>query len=185
MKKILQIALVLILISCEQAMEEPYETFFIPSGKHDNGMKIQSLQTKTLKFSAIFNETAIYETQTLENQEDINKLMGFSDCNSHHHKNSARFGWRWLNNQLEIHAYAYANGERITEYIGSVKLNEPYDYQIQLTNDAYVFYLEGLDPVRITRKSPCTRGLYYMLFPYFGGNEVAPHDMTIQILTKY
>ncbi len=185
MIRLLLILLIAALFSCEPALEDPYENFIIPAGKHDNGWKMQSLQSKTLSFSAIFDQTAIYETQITENQHDINKLMGFSDCNSNHHENSARFGWRWLEDQLEIHAYAYVNGERKTKLIGAVELDKAYDYQLQLTNDHYVFYLEGYDPVSIERKAPCTRGLYYMLHPYFGGDEKAPHDILIQILTKY
>ncbi|MEP1033539.1 hypothetical protein [Ekhidna sp.] len=189
MNKLLATLLVTLLLaalfSCEPALEDPYENFVIPSGKHDNGWKMQSLQSKTLSFSAIFNQSAIYETQTQENQHDINKLMGFADCNSNHHQNSARFGWRWLEGKLEIHAYAYVNGERRTELIGIVDLDQAFDYQLQLTNDHYVFYLQGYDLVKIERNAPCTRGLYYMLYPYFGGDETAPHDILIQVLTKY
>ncbi|WP_420577662.1 hypothetical protein [Ekhidna sp.] len=179
------VALAIMLFACEPALEDPYENFIIPAGKHDNGWKMQSLQSKTLNFTAIFDQSAIYETVTTENQHDINKLMGFSDCNSMHHENSARFGWRWLAGKLEIHAYAYVNGERITEYIGDVELDEPTSYQLQITDDHYVFYLQGYDPVRIKREATCSKGLYYMLFPYFGGDEVAPHNILIQILTKY
>lgn len=185
MKRLLNLSILLMLFACEPALEDPYENFIIPEGKHDNGWKMQSQQSKRLNFSAIFDQTAIYRTTTSENQHDINKLMGFSDCNSMHHENSARFGWRWLDGKLEIHAYAYVNGERISQYIGNVALNEPTDYQLQITDEYYVFYLQGYDPVRIARETPCTKGLYYMLFPYFGGDEVAPHDILIQILTKY
>lgn len=185
MKKLLIIPVLAMLFSCEPALEDPYENFIIPAGKHANIWKLQSLQSKTLSFSAIFDQSAIYEATTVENQHDIHKLMGFSDCNSTHHENSARFGWRWLDSKLEIHAYIYVDGERITQYIGDVELNEPVDYQLQITNDHYVFYLQGHNPVRMTRKAPCSKGLYYMLFPYFGGDEVAPHDILIQILTKY
>ena len=179
------IALYLLLFSCEQQIHEPYELFVIPEGKHDDGWKLQSLQSRTLNFSAIFNESAIYETATEENQHDINKLLGFSDCNTFHHNNSARFGWRWLDGNLEVHAYAYVQGERISEYLGNILLNESYEYQLQITDSHYVFYLQGYTPVKISRSSSCNRGVYYMLFPYFGGDETAPHDISIQILTKY
>ncbi|WP_425390704.1 hypothetical protein [Ekhidna sp.] len=183
--RFLVVVLVATLFACEPALEDPYEKFIIPAGKHSGLWKMQSLQSKALNFSVIFDQSAIYQAATKENQHDIHKLMGFSDCNSTHHDNSARFGWRWLDGKLEIHAYAYVAGERITQYIGDVALNEPNDYQLQITEDEYVFYLQGYDPVRITREAPCSKGLYYMLFPYFGGNEVAPHDILIQILTKY
>ncbi len=173
------------LLRCEHKIEDPYAIFVIPAGKHDSKWRFESLQSRTLKFVAIFDQSAIYQTDLDENQYDINKLMGFSDCNSFHHENSARFGWRWLDRKLEIHAYAYVGGERITEYIGDVSLDTAYDYQLQITSSNYVFYLHDHNPVRISRNSPCDRGLYYMLFPYFGGDETAPQDISIQVLTKY
>lgn len=189
MKNILYtITLILIqafLLSCEDALEQPYEEFIIRKGRHSSGLWTQSLQASSLKFDAIFDETAIYETTIIENQHDINKLYGFADCNSHHHQHSARFGWRWLDRNLEIFAYVYADGERITQYIGTVPLNEPRSYEVEVSDAYYHFYLQGHDPVSIERKATCNKGLYYMLFPYFGGNEVAPHDVTIKILTKY
>lgn len=171
--------------SCESEFKEPYENFILPEGKHSSKIKTQSLQSAFLKFDAIFDQSAIYQTKTKENQHDINKLLGFSGCNSFHHVNSARFGWRWLKGNLEIHAYSYVNGERITKYIGTVNLDSSYSYQINMTSNSYIFYLEGFDPVEIERGNHCERGLYYMLFPYFGGDEVAPHDIIIQVKINY
>ncbi len=171
--------------SCEDAIETPYEHFLIPEGKHAGTTKVESLQSSSIRFQAIFNESAVYRTETEENQHDINKLIGFADCNSHHHQNSARFGWRWLEGNLEIHAYAYVNGERITQFLGTVALNDEYNYQVELTPEAYIFSLEGFDPVEVSRGDTCQKGLYYMLYPYFGGNETAPHDILIQILMHY
>lgn len=167
--------------SCEQEMKDPYQDYLLPAGKHDAGMKVESLQSSSLGFEAIFNTSAIYQSQKEENQHDINKLMGFSDCNSFHQENSARFGWRWLEGNLEIHAYAYVNGERLSKLIGSVPLDEPRRYQINLTPDEYIFDLQGFSPVRIKRQNQCVKGFYYKLFPYFGGDEVAPHDILIKI----
>ena len=189
MKKFLTILFyslfIISLFSCEEEYIEPYERFIIPEGKHSQGMKLEALQTSTLNFTAMFDESSIYQTEIIENQHDINKLFGFSDCNSNHHENSARFGWRWLEGELEIHAYAYVNGERIAKIIGTVDLNKAFDYQLKVTKDAYVFYLQGYDKVEIERGNTCDKGLYYMLFPYFGGNETAPHDILIRIKRNY
>lgn len=177
--------LALSILSCEEQYVEPFEHFVIPAGKHKKGMKLESLQSSALNFTAIFDHSAIYQTKTIVNQHDINKLMGFADCNSQHHDNSARFGWRWLDNKLEIHAYAYVRGERITKLIGGIDLEMEYDYQIKITKNAYIFYLQGFETVEIERRSKCEKGLYYMLFPFFGGNEVAPHDILIRIKRNY
>ncbi|MEM0940623.1 MAG: hypothetical protein AAF600_12175 [Bacteroidota bacterium] len=169
-------------ISCEKPLENRFEQFVIPKNKHSPSLpKVQSLQSHTLEFEVIFNESAIYETKQSINQHDINKLYGFSDCNSSHKKNSARFGWRWLKGKLEIHAYVYSDGNLQSEYVGEVELDQSYYYEIELKDEYYVFSLEGFDLVFMKRNRKCKRGLYYMLFPYFGGNEVAPHDILIQV----
>jgi len=181
--RLMLIGIIVLLSSCEGSLEDQYEWFLIPKGKHSQVVpKVQTLQSHSLAFKAIFDESAMYSTTNVENQHDINKLMGFSDCNVHHHENSARFGWRWLNGVLEIHAYTYHEGVRSSEYIGEVDLNKSYHYEIALEKDHYTFLLEGHDPVRMERAKKCTKGFYYMLFPYFGGNENAPHDIMIRIM---
>jgi hypothetical protein len=147
--------------------------------------KVQSLITDEVNFVAIFDESAIYTSVIDENQYDVNKLLGFSDCSSQHHEHSARFGWRWLDDDLEILAYCYVSGERIVEYVGSVELNQESTYQIRLENDSYVFQLDHYPEVVIQRDKPCDKGFYYMLWPYFGGDETAPHNIEIQISLRY
>lgn len=179
------IIIIALLTSCEEKIVEPYDSFVLPAGRHSGFNGVQSLQSRSLSFTAIFDETAKYQTVIPENQYDINKLLGFSDCNSVHHHNSARFGWRWVDNQLEIHAYAYVDGDRKNEFVGIATLNRPYDYRLSFTDDAYHFYMEGVDPVTILREPVCNRGFYYMLYPYFGGDEPAPHDILIKIRFDY
>lgn len=184
--KALLITGIFLLSACESVFEEPFETFIIPSGKHSsNKLTIQSLQTTRLRFEALFDSTAIYETQIPENQYDINKLMGFSECNDQHHTNSARFGWRWLEGALEIHTYVYNEGVRTSELIGVVQLEQSYTYILEFREADYVFTVDDMDPVVVPRTSTCDRGVYYMLFPYFGGDEVAPHDIRIKVKFIY
>lgn len=175
----------LIFFSCEPGLVEPYEVFTIKEGSHSSGLKLEQLQSTVVRFSAIFDESAIYQTLSEVNQHDINKLIGFSDCNAHHHESSARFGWRWLDDQLEIHTYTYLNGERYSEYIGTIELNKAYDFTLSLGKERYRFEVSGYDPVEVKRESKCNYGVYYKLFPYFGGNEVAPHDINIKIKFQY
>ncbi len=183
MKLILPIAFVifssLAFASCEE-FEIPYEMFRISKGDHYSTRKVMALQTNGMSFNAKFDESAIYTTLTEENQYDINKLMGFSDCNSMHHDNSARFGWRWADDQLEIFAYVYQNGQRITESLGTTEIGETRHYQLLIQDDHYVFSF-GETTKKIKRGRTCNTGIYYMLFPYFGGDEPAPHDINIMI----
>jgi hypothetical protein len=138
----------------------------------------------TLTFSAIFDSSAIYTSKVPENQHDINKLYGFSDCGVQHNTASARFGWNWRDNALRIYAYCYRNGERISEELGTVELNQPADYKLSIVGGNYIFTFKGKETVILRGCTVVESNSRYRLYPYFGGDEVAPHDVTISITEK-
>ncbi len=173
------------LLSCEEVIDVPFRTFRIPKGEHKSTRSIESLQSLSLAFQVVFDSTAIYQTKDPIQQFSTNKLLGFAECNSFHRENSARFGWQWLNGRLEILAYTYVNGTRIEEFLGIVEIGKISNYQIDITDDSYIFTLNDYPSVIMDRGSTCKIGVYYMLFPYFGGQEVAPHDIIIQIRILY
>lgn len=153
--------------------------YLIKKGQHSSTSSIQKISGASMRYEITFDSSAVYQTSILENQGDINKLFGTSDCGSQHHTNSARFGWRWYNNRLEIHAYTYLNKERSSKLVSTVELGRPYVYEIRFEDEQYVYLLND---VRITMSRNCTgSGDGYMLYPYFGGDETAPHDITITL----
>lgn len=171
-------------LNCEPAIE-PVRVFTIQKGEHYSSEKsIETLQNSSLSFQAKFNASAIYNLGDVSLQSNKNKLMGFSDCNSLHHENSARFAWQWFNNRLEIFAYCYVNTERVEKYVGTVPLDQYSSYKIEILPTEYVFHLNDKAPVTIQRGNTCDRGVYYMLWPYFGGSVPAPHKVTIEIMQK-
>lgn len=175
-------AFVILFVGGCEPVVAPVRTFVTPAGGHYSYPRVvESLQSRTLAFEAMFNESAIYNFGDLALQSNKNKLLGFSDCNSLHHENSARFAWQWFNERLEIYAYCYANGERIEKFVGVVHLDEFNRYRIEISEDQYAFVLNNDPPVYIRRGSTCERGLYYMLWPYFGGHIPAPHDVQVFI----
>lgn len=175
----------ILLMACEPEAEL-IRSFLIKKGEHYATTRVvESLQSNVLSFQARFDESAIYHFDEQGFQDSKNKLLGFSDCNSLHHENSARFSWQWYNDQLEVWAYCYVNSERVEQFVGVVEINELNNYEISLTADAYVFRLNGEEPVRITRGNVCDKGVYYMLWPYFGGTLPAPHDVRIDIKILY
>ena len=111
--------------------------------------------------------------------------MGFSDCNSLHHENSARFAWQWYGGKLEIFAYCYVNGARIEQYIGTVAIGKKNKYTVRCLAGYYEFKLNNQEIVKIERGTTCDKGFYYMLWPYFGGAIPAPHDITVLIERVY
>ncbi len=178
--KIAPILLTIISLSCEERVLNPIELYQIKKGNHHSTRKVELLQTDKLRFFATFNNTAIYSSKIAENQWDTNKLFGFSDCNSHHHENSARFGWRWIEDRIEVLTYTYVDGQREIFKIGETSIDTKKFYSIEVTEDQYIFEFDN-ETISVERSNSCRRGIYYLLFPYFGGDETAPHDISIVI----
>jgi hypothetical protein len=188
MKKIIFYFLVFIagsqLISCHNPDLLPHDphnfkTYFIKKGNHFASHTFHFFRDDVLEFSAKFDESAIYDLGSDYEQSDINKLFGFIDCGGGVHINSARFGWRWYSNRLEIFAYCYNNGVRQDQYITSVSLNQEYRYKITVSSSSYVFDLNGL---RVVMPRGCNESYKKeYLYPYFGGTQPAPHNIKIKI----
>lgn len=160
---------------------EVFTGYLIKAGNNyceKNGYPL--LTVKAFSFRAIFDSSAIYATVLPENQDDINKLYGFSDSMTHHHRNSARFGWNWAGNALHIHAYTYEHGMRRSKELGTVPLHQAIDYRIAVEPGIYRFTVNGHTDT-MTRGSDDTLARGYKLLPYFGGDEPAPHDIVIRI----
>lgn len=163
-----------LLIGC--VPDEMTTVYKIRKGQHSStDLGFYLMDKNPLVFYAKFDSTAIYEGNA-----DINKLYGFSDCNSQHHENSARYGWRWYNGKLEIFAYVYAKGVRSYDKVCEVEIGEQVRYEILMEGDEYVFSVKGISK-RYKRGATCNSGVYYTLKPYFGGDAVAPHDIFIEI----
>ena len=144
-------------------------------GEHYSTPRVfQTVDGNPFNFYATFDETALYE-----GSDDINKLYGFSDCNSTVHDNSTRFGWRPNKDKISIFSYVYCNGKRTFTYITDVTLNKKTRYSISMGKD-YVFTVNGVS-VTENRCNNCNTGVYSLLQPYFGGNSPAPHDIYIKI----
>ncbi len=158
-----------------------YQTYIIKKGNNFcEGNNYIIGEYGDLKFSAILDSSCIYTTSNPSNQADINKLFGYSDCTSHHHKNSARFGWNWYRGALRIHAYCYVDSVRKYREIGTVKVNEEFECKLTLQANAYIFSLNG-DTVKMERGCTDAKAIGYLLYPYFGGDEPSPQDMSIKI----
>lgn len=150
-------------------------------GIHKNGMQM----SKTI----IFNDSCIYNLNN-NNQLDINKLFGFSvGLFSSNHENSARFGWRWNveTKKIELLAYVYVSGERVNEWdmnilILSISINSQTFCTISIDGPQYKFEAInseiGGNFILMPRAG---NGMGYNQYPYFGGSEVAPHDICINI----
>lgn len=189
MKKTIFVALLFALITgCVKDFERifnihEWKNYTIEEGKHfNNGIHINTMSTDHLDFRARFDETAMYTASTKANQQDINKLYGFTDCNSEVEGCSARFGWLWniKRNKLEIYAYTHSSGQIFHKYLGDADFNKEYSCSIYCVGDHYNFNFDG-NLVEMPRECGQSMVVRYMCYPYFGGNDAAPHQINIAI----
>lgn len=165
----------------KEAAGKPLVVYEIPAGAHQAAQSSfhPLVNISSLKFKARFDSSAVYQTMESHNQGDINKLYGMSDCGGNHQLNSARFGWRWYNGELQIWAYAYVDGVRNAVFIKPVALKGSHTYQVSFTDSTYAF---KVDETAVSISRHCSnKASGYRLYPYFGGDEVAPHRITIEI----
>ena len=139
-----------------------------------------SVDYSELSFRVKFDSSAIYTTTDPTNQKDINKLFGFSDNNAAHHDYSARFGWRWSNNALRLFAYTYNKSLLSIKELGTVAIGSENECKIKVTSDNYIFTLNGTS-TNMSRSSTTSTATGYQLYPFFGGEEMAPHNIKIWI----
>ncbi len=128
-----------------------------------------------------FTDSCIYKFGDVDDL-DINKLFGFSF--GYHQTDSVRFGWHPTTyNKIEIFAYIYSNTKRIIQSIGEIDLNKEYKFEILLYNDSmYQFIILENERIlfdKIVNRGETKHKIGYQLYPYFGGNRTAPHDIKI------
>lgn len=140
----------------------------------------KAVETQEMKFIVKFDSSAIYQTINPINQFDINKLYGFADNDSLHHIYSARFGWNWMNNALWLHGYVYNNTVLLKQTLVAVPIGQEINCSIKVNGSSYVFMVNGTT-FTMPRAAKTAKGKGYQLYPYFGGDEFAPHDIRIGI----
>ena len=156
----------------------------IAKGRHGSLHFRPFICKRFLKYRVLFTNSCLYNLGN-HNQLDINKLFGLA-FGIHHHRNSVRVGWRTdgVSDKISLFAYYYVNGERKWSPLCEVEPNRLYDLSIDVVPGAYVFEVEDVQSsasFTYTVSRPRVPWPGYYLYPYFGGNETAPHDMTIMM----
>jgi hypothetical protein len=190
---VLLIVAVLLLTGCSKMTESiPDQTipaaasgqfikYTIEKGnQYCNSNSFKAIETTEIKFTVRFDSTAIYENLLPENQYDINKLYGFSDNSADHHQYSARFGWRWSNKALRLFAYIYNGGTVLSKELATVAIGAATTCSIKVNGFDYWFTVNGVS-TQLPRWATTEKAKGYQLYPYFGGDEVAPHQINIWI----
>lgn len=131
----------------------------------------------------VFDSSCLYAMEGPD-QYDINKLfgVGFGD----HSRYSGRFGWVGTPTEIKLYAYTHNGDSTSWDHIMSCLPNEPIDLQLKLGPSEYEYTAFRRDGERARTKHlktvPWLYGLIsYKLFPYFGGNITAPHQMKLRM----
>ena len=164
--------------SCKKITDN-YKTFTIREGKHRSTSALNYSKDTVFGWDIEFDSSDIYKTVDSLNQLDINKLIGWSDCSTSHMENSIRFGWRWLNDSLEIHWFKHERGEFSFDLIKRVSICEEHYYEMIISTWDYKLSVDGTY-VHVPKNCPDDYRRY-QLYPYFGGDEPAPHKIQIKI----
>lgn len=166
------------LATTQQTVLKNFTDYLIRAGQQYCDQSIYKATTVTsMSFIVKFDSSAIYTTLDPVNQYDINKLYGFSDGNNHQF-NSARIGWSYNDQALRLYAYTYFNGLRQSSEITTVSFGAEVNCSIRAASDRYVFIVNGIE-VTMPRALSVIPSIGYQLYPYFGGDESAPHDIHI------
>jgi hypothetical protein len=145
--------------------------------------------SNTISFQASFDSNCLYDNSTFPDweKESINKLWGLN--NGFSEDNSARFGWRCLDGEnIQLLAYCHLGGPYTKPstgdiVIGQVKPGEIFTGKIILGNYFYGFIFN--DGPQINVASPAKPSwIKFQDYPYFGGQMVAPHFMSLNIIKK-
>lgn len=158
----------------------------IKTGTHSS-FKLPSLvigQDK-ITYKVRFTPSCRYEIG-LADQLDINKLFGIGYF-PHHHKNSMRFGWRYVIDMdaIEIMAYYYVDGQRMYEHVAFLKIDGNYTFIMYILPDGHLLTVLDDDGKYVAGDVLINhlkgRNFGYLLRPYFGGNQTAPHNIHIDM----
>lgn len=160
--------------------QEIFTEYNIAAGEHFcDKTSIKPITVSEMLFKVKFDNSAIYTTINPLNQYDINKLYGFTEGNDPH-VNSARIGWAYNDGKLRLYAYAYNSQQRLTQEITTVNIGETINCAIKLDSLNYIFIVNDRQ-VKLKRALAGVTAQGYQLFPYFGGDEIAPHPIRILI----
>lgn len=159
------------------------KVYLIRKGFHRSMLWWKPLFKPTLSFSFVLDHTCMYVSKDERNQEAVNKLYGFSDGTFNHHKNSFRIGWNYdpQKDRFRIFAYSYIDRERKIAFLGYAKRDQKNSVNIKCMKGKYQVVFNN--KIKYLKRSEFLFSNYkHLLYPYFGGVEVAPHHMRIEIL---
>lgn len=166
----------------------------IKKGNHRSKNSIKLTKKPCLFGHVKFTESCRYhlgrirldDGRFIDNQLDWNKLFGFSCAGQNHNKNSIRLGWRYNVDldKIDLCLYIKQAGETIIkEFSKKCEIYEELLITINKIGSSWVVIV-GTEVVHFDFLMPF-KGLHYHCYPYFGGDDVAPHDIDVLFRRVY
>ena len=180
--------LLLSLFSCNKENADGYRVYTIDRGDHYSDGPIDKLfgnnnRADSWEWEVIFEPSCIYSESDLFNPLnylDVNKLIGFSDCDRHHSQYSCRVGWRASGDSIELLIYKRDDNNIEFKSLKKVYPDQIVNVTLDFKDTIYTSCIDGICDT-LVRPCPNWSGRKYSLFPFFGGQETAPHKMKILI----
>jgi len=180
--------ILLVLISCNKEDEDGYRVYTIDRGSHYSDGPIDKLfgndnRADSWEWEIIFESSCIYSELDLFNPSnylDVNKLIGFSDCDRHHSQYSCRVGWRASGDSIELLIYKRDDNNIEFKSLKKIYPDQIVNVTLDFKDTTYISCIDGICDT-LVRPCPDWSGRKYSLFPFFGGQETAPHKMKIRI----
>jgi len=154
-----------------------------PTLKRKAGMLISP---REISATVMFDSTCMYDITQVD-AFDYNKVFGFGFMGADdqhwgqapHQVDGARVAWRWnpKRNRIDLGAYVYVEGKRITQDLGSIKINEERRLTIKIDYNAKTYTVMDGEAIPFTHK----KTVGYRNGLYFGGNQPAPQKIRVKI----
>jgi hypothetical protein len=162
--------------------------FRIPSGKHYARPWRFAIwwNRQQWAWKVKFTDSCRYDLQSPD-QLDTNKLCGVGYFPGFHHVDSARFGWRYntATGLIELLAYCYVDKQRVIKPIANCEIGKEYEIKLYTGDNLYSLSAWDIKGEKFTGyvsvKYSHRKKLQYGLWPFFGGNRKAPHEIKIQL----
>ena len=188
MKKLL--LCVILFTTCEKIDDDGFRVFKINKGEHRSGTYLHNDAPYKINFLVKVTESMIYDFGgNTRDQYDVNKIYGFSDFGQIHQEASIRLGWSYYTEgekagELWFRWLKHTWGQHKSGDLMEVEVGEIYNVTIEQRLIYYIFTINGKEFI-VDRDIEQNRRLDYIdryyLYPYFGGQKTAPHDIKIKI----
>lgn len=127
-----------------------------------------------IAFDFLVDDSWFYETKNA----GINKIVGISN-GLFHMKHSIRLGWQCINNEIVLYAYAHVGNTKGHVAVELCKVDVGWHYgEIAIMKGNYAVMV---DDSFCTIADKHQGWFHYLLYPFFGGKDKAPHNVYFSI----